>query len=272
MRIFPVIVFACLANPWSAQALAQAWFVADLGSAQEVPPNASSATGFGRVTLNAAETVITVSVHYSGLSSNLSAGHIHAPAAIGVNGPVRFNLNPTTGATAGAVVNLSFAVTPAQVADLRNGLSYINLHTSNFPGGEIRGQLLSSTPQTALLSGAQEVPPNASAGTGAGAVSINAASTQVLATLSWSGLGGNAIAGHIHNASAGANGPIVFDLAPDPGTSGTVVDALFSITPAQVAALRSGQMYFNLHNAVFPNGAIRGQIAALDPVFSNGFE
>jgi hypothetical protein len=36
-------------------------------------------------------------------------------------------------------------LTPAQVADLMNGLSYINIHTSQFPGGEIRGQILPST-------------------------------------------------------------------------------------------------------------------------------
>ncbi|MGB7210191.1 MAG: CHRD domain-containing protein [Pyrinomonadaceae bacterium] len=121
-------------------------FTAYLSSAQEVPVNASTATGFGRVTLNASETMITVSMNYgtasAPLSSNVVAGHIHGSAAPGVNAPIIFNLNPAGGAAFGSVSNLSFAVTPAQVADLKAGLFYFNVHTVNNGGGEIRGQIL----------------------------------------------------------------------------------------------------------------------------------
>lgn len=120
-------------------------FTAYLNSAQEVPPNASPAKGFGRVTLNEAETMITVSVSYGSaavpLSSNVVGGHIHGPAAPGTNAPVLFNLMPAGGVTFGSVDNVSFNVTPQQVADLKAGLYYINIHTVNNSGGEIRGQL-----------------------------------------------------------------------------------------------------------------------------------
>ncbi len=123
-------------------------FTGYLNGAQEVPVNASTAKGFGTVTLNEAETTITVSVSYGSaaapLSSNVVSGHIHGPAAIGVNAPVLFNLNPAGGAPFGSVVNASLPITPAQVANLKAGLFYFNIHTVNNTGGEIRGQILLS--------------------------------------------------------------------------------------------------------------------------------
>jgi hypothetical protein len=117
-------------------------FKAHLNGAKEVPPNNSTATGFGRVALNEAQNQITVSVYYSRLSSGTTMGHIHGPAAAGANAGILFDLMPQTGQTTGSVTNMTFNVTPAQVADLRAGLWYFNIHTTNFPDGEIRGQIL----------------------------------------------------------------------------------------------------------------------------------
>nr|MCU0240036.1 CHRD domain-containing protein [Pyrinomonadaceae bacterium] len=181
-------------------AKADVYFTGNLNAAQEVPPNASTATGFGRVTLNNAETQITVSVYYSGLTSpGVSVGHIHGPAAVGSNGPVIFNLNPTAGVTSGSVVNATFAVTPTQVADLKAGLWYFNIHTTTNSGGEIRGQITVDAPYIASLNGGQENPPVSTGATGSGAVSINAAGTQAIVTVRWAGLSGNATAGHVHS-------------------------------------------------------------------------
>lgn len=121
-------------------------FTAYLSGSQEVPVNASTAKGFGRVTLNDAETSITVSVSYGSaaapLSSNVIAGHIHGAAGPGVNAPVLFDLAPAGGVAYGSVNNATFSVTPAQVANLKAGLFYFNIHTVNNSGGEIRGQIL----------------------------------------------------------------------------------------------------------------------------------
>ena len=113
-----------------------ATYTAQLSSGQEVPTNSSTATGSGTVTLNAAETQIMVNMSFSGLGSAQTAAHIHGLAHVGVNAPVLFNLGT------GTVTNATFAVTPAQVANLKKGLMYFNVHTANFPGGEIRGQIL----------------------------------------------------------------------------------------------------------------------------------
>jgi|CXWL01.1.fsa_nt_gi hypothetical protein len=120
-------------------------FKAYLNSANEVPPNASTATGFGRVVLNNTETSIKASFYWNNLSGPATGGHIHLAAA-GVNGPILFDLAP--GATvSGSVVDFTTAVTPAQVASLRAGLWYFNIHTAANTGGEIRGQILRAKPR-----------------------------------------------------------------------------------------------------------------------------
>lgn len=252
---------AVLLAVFSAPAYAVSYYTGTLNSAQEVPPNASTGTGFGRVTLNDAETQINVSVYYSGLTSpGVTVGHIHGPAAVGANGPVIFNLNPTAGQTSGSVVNATFAVSPTQVADLKAGLWYYNIHTTTNPGGEIRGQITVDAPYLAHFTSGQENPPVNVGATGRGAVSVNATGTQALITMSWAGLSGNATAGHVHSGRSGVNGPVVCNLSPAAATSGSVTDFLCSFSPAQITSLRQGQFYLNIHTSANPGGEIRGQI------------
>lgn len=128
----------------SGSALAQQKFTAHLDPSQEVPSTASTGSGSCVVTLNAAETSISVSCTYQGLTSALQLDHIHGNAAPGVNAAVLFNF-AQTGGTSGSFNAGPFAVTPAQVAAMRSHLFYVNLHTANFPGGEIRGQVKQAT-------------------------------------------------------------------------------------------------------------------------------
>lgn len=111
-------------------------YIAQLSSAQEVPTNNSTATGTGSVTLNDLENQITVSLSFSGLGSTQTAAHIHGAAQMGVNAPILFNLGT------GNINGMTFNVTAAQVAQLKKGLFYFNVHTQTFGGGEIRGQIL----------------------------------------------------------------------------------------------------------------------------------
>ncbi|MEP6902269.1 MAG: CHRD domain-containing protein [Actinomycetota bacterium] len=254
--VFAVAIFSVLAN-------AQTYFTGNMNAAQETPPTASTATGFGRVTLNTAETQITASFYYGSaaapLTSNVTAGHIHT-GAVGVAGPVTFNLAPATGVTFGSVVNSTFAVTPAQVADLKAGNMYFNIHTVNNPGGEIRGQITVDSPFIAYMDNNQENPPTASTARGSGAVSLNAAGTQALVTMNWSGLTGNPTGGHIHSSRVGTNGPVICPFTMPATTTGSVVDVLCTFTAAQVTALKTAQLYMNVHTAASPGGEIRGQI------------
>jgi uncharacterized repeat protein (TIGR01451 family) len=114
-----------------------ALFVASLTGTQEVPPTGSSGTGTATVLLSPDEQSARVSLNFSGLSSGQTTAHIHGPAMPGVTAPVLFPL-PN-----GNISDLQILLTPTDVTNLKNGLLYINVHSSNFPNGEIRGQFQS---------------------------------------------------------------------------------------------------------------------------------
>ncbi|HKX83004.1 MAG TPA: CHRD domain-containing protein, partial [Pyrinomonadaceae bacterium] len=119
-------------------------FTAYLTGAQEVPPVATTATGYARVVLNEAAGTITFTVVFNGLSSNQTASHIHAPAAIGANVGVAINFG-AVGGTSGTITG-TVAITPTQISQLRQHLGYVNVHSASFGGGEIRGQLGAARP------------------------------------------------------------------------------------------------------------------------------
>ena len=110
-----------------------------LSGANEVPPVTTSATGTANATLDGDE--LTVEGTFAGLSSALhevsgSAAHVHnAPA--GQNGGILFNLtvNTSNGSFSG-----SKTLTDAEKDAFEAGNFYVNIHTANNMGGEIRGQ------------------------------------------------------------------------------------------------------------------------------------
>jgi hypothetical protein len=112
---------------------------ANLSTSQEVPPVSGSGNGKADFTLDPASKQLSWNVTYDGLSGPATAAHIHGPAAPGANAGVVVNLapngvsNPLKGST---------TLTDAQVADLTSGKDYVNVHTANNKGGEIRGQIM----------------------------------------------------------------------------------------------------------------------------------
>jgi hypothetical protein len=135
-------LFAAALGANLALASAQTTLVVRLNSAQQVPANTSAAVGSGTLTLNA-DSTLSYDIGYSGLTNDFQAAHIHGPAGPGTNGPVVFPLtNVATNTRSGALRGtITPALTAPQVADLTNGLLYVNIHTIDFPDGEIRGQI-----------------------------------------------------------------------------------------------------------------------------------
>jgi hypothetical protein len=70
-----------------------------------------------------------------------------------------------------------------------------------------------------------------------------------------------ATAAHIHRGRSGVNGAVVVPLAAPVGSPGRVAGCV-SITPTLYSSLRAfpAEFYVNVHNAVFPAGAVRGQL------------
>ena len=146
-------VSALLAVPLAAQAVAYQ-FTASLNGTQQVPSNASSATGFAFLSYddmgtagNTADDLYSFTMGASGWSGTATNLHIHAPALIGANAGVKVNLAtfPFVSNTAGLLVVFGSGVAtpyPAFLSDLQSSSAYINIHTAAFGSGEIRGQLL----------------------------------------------------------------------------------------------------------------------------------
>ncbi|MCA8955671.1 MAG: CHRD domain-containing protein [Planctomycetes bacterium] len=235
-------------------------FVAALDGLQEVPANTSTATGSAELVLYEPDNVLTYTVATSGLS-NVTAAHIHTGNS-GQNGPVLHPLTGTAGDYCGYTV-----LTSAQVTTLKAGGLYVNVHTSSFPAGEIRGQIGAFDGDFfARLEGAQQVPPVSTTADGTACVRLNPDNTLTYITTT---TGLTATAAHFHRAAKGTNGPVVIGFTGGPTTwSGTTR----ALTATEIADLRAGLWYVNVHTAANPGGEIRGQLgpAALPTVYGGG--
>ena len=112
-------------------------FTTQLRGANEVPPNASGATGSVDAVLDKDTNLFRWKVKFSGLTGPATGAHFHGPAAIGVNAGV---VLPWQGPIVSPLEGRA-TLTPAQAADLMAGRWYANIHTAANPGGEIRGQM-----------------------------------------------------------------------------------------------------------------------------------
>ena len=121
-------------------------FQATLQGSQEVPPNGSTATGSGTMVVDTDANTLAYNITFSGLSAPQTAAHFHGPAAPGVNAGVIFPL--TLGSPQIGVWNM----TDAQEGWVLGGLVYVNVHTTAFPGGEIRGQVVEAPNATDVSS------------------------------------------------------------------------------------------------------------------------
>jgi hypothetical protein len=112
-------------------------YEATLTGAQEVPPNASAGRGMAEIQYDSSKSTLSWKVTYSGLSGPVTGAHIHGPAAVGANAGI---VVPFSNVSAQPIQGQA-TITPAQFGDLAANLWYVNLHTAQAPGGEIRGQL-----------------------------------------------------------------------------------------------------------------------------------
>ncbi len=120
----------------TAQA-AQVTMVVTATGNEENPPVPGGVTAPARFVFDDVAKTLTYAVTISGLSPDLvTASHIHR-GAVGVNGPVIINLSLVGFTQISGTLNLS----DADIADLRAGNLYVNVHSKQFPGGVARAQL-----------------------------------------------------------------------------------------------------------------------------------
>ena len=111
-------------------------FGAALKGASEVPPNATAGRGELTADLDTDTKTLTYHVTYVGLTGPATGAYFHGPAAPGVDAPVVIAAKDPA-----SPIDGSAQLTDAQIADLKGGKWYFNVHTKATPAGEIRGQL-----------------------------------------------------------------------------------------------------------------------------------
>lgn len=165
--LFGILIFTGGVLPAAAH---EAKYAAPLLGSSEVPAVSTPATGSVLVTIDFDSVTMRVEASFSDLLGNVTAAHIHCCVAPGSNISVASQLpsfdgfplgvtagsydhtfdmslassyNPDFITNHGGTVGLAFN---DLVAGLDAGMAYLNIHTSLFPGGEIRG-LLSPVPE-----------------------------------------------------------------------------------------------------------------------------
>ncbi|MGA8786382.1 MAG: CHRD domain-containing protein [Polaromonas sp.] len=114
---------------------------------------------------------------------------------------------------------------------------------------------------TTQLRAANEVPPNASQGSGSVDAVLNKDTNLFRWKVNYSGLTGPATAAHFHGPAAiGANAGVVL---PWPGRVSSPMEGSATLTAAQAADLVAGRWYANIHTAANPGGEVRGQMTVV---------
>ena len=136
----------------------QGTFEARLNGLHQVPSVISNGTGTFSATLSSDGKSINYTLSYSHLSSTVHFAHIHVGQAFANGGVIVFLCGgggkpecPAEGTVKGTLTAVDVMAIAGQLTTggnfndlifaLRSGVAYVNVHTTNFPAGEIRGQI-----------------------------------------------------------------------------------------------------------------------------------
>ncbi|HYM36030.1 MAG TPA: CHRD domain-containing protein [Steroidobacteraceae bacterium] len=137
---------------------------AHLRGLNEVPPTASRATAELRAEISPDESSISFTLSFENLTANAAAAHIHFGPSKVTGGVMVFFCGgggkpacpaATSGTVTGTITAADIVGPAAQgipaapngkfadvVRAIKTGNGYANIHTANFPGGEVRGQVV----------------------------------------------------------------------------------------------------------------------------------
>ncbi|HUB13944.1 MAG TPA: CHRD domain-containing protein [Acetobacteraceae bacterium] len=110
------------------------------------------------------------------------------------------------------------------------------------------------------LTGAQQVPPVTTQGSGTAHLTYNAATREVTWSITFSKLSSPATMAHFHDGAQGTNGPVVVWLSTKGKAPVSPFRGHATLTPDQAQQFTSGQWYINVHTKDHPAGEIRGQV------------
>jgi hypothetical protein len=234
---------------------------ADMRGGNEVPAVSTTAKGIAVMHLSHDKTTLHVHALVTGLSSAITGAHLHI-AEEGTNGPVIVDLMPhMNGNMIDATIRTN--VLGARLDSLMEGDVYVNVHTTNNPKGEIRGQIMMAEGLAfmTMLDGGQETPAVPTQGMGLGYMEIDDEMESMMYHVVFDKLTGTPTASHFHKAPIGASGGVVVNLTDSMSANeikGTVSGT--GLTKAFIMDAIKGDIYVNVHTPSYPGGEIRGQL------------
>lgn len=231
---------------------------------QETPPVSSAAVGLAIFHLNSDGTQLDYDVVVEGIADAVGAHLHHGPQ--GQSGPIIYPIQINTGPVGELMGTIN--IKPGDVSELLGGDFYINIHTTNNPNGEIRGQItpIRGVGFTSRLTGAEEVPAVTTSATGLAVFTLSLDGRRLTYDVVAQGL--NPVsAGELHRGGLGVAGPDVYPLAVSAGQPFGEAMGMIDANPMDVTDPLAGNFYVNLHTVANPNGEIRGQ---LSPSFLHG--
>jgi hypothetical protein len=244
-------------------------FDANPTGAQMVPPLVNVSQGVCVLRLSTNLDTIYFDGVADTLSSNLNYAHIHIGNAGATYGPVQLDMTPFINGrrVKGMIGGLTNGTTTYRL--LTSNLSFV-FHTVTKPNGEIRGQIIRYAREgyTIKMTGSQVVPSETTTAYGGGIVSTHRFDENAHYVWNAGGLSATATGAHFHKNKKGANGPQVYDMTSIMLASGTDVAAegfwnntgATPFLPQNSLQFSKDSIYLDIHNSVFPNGEIRGQV------------
>lgn len=236
------------------------FFTSSLNGTNEVPAVTTNGLGVASVFMNGTMDTLCLTLSFTGLTGPATGAHIHEGFS-GTNGSPLISLtqnisgNMIRATIAGPAISVGF------IEKLISGKLYLNVHTAMYPGGEIRGQIITESEAgfTAKLNGSQEVPAVTTSAEGVGIFSLSRDKSTIDYMVVVNGLSGTISGAHLHTGQAGVNGSVTIDLTPD--INGNVISGTLNASPV-LSNLFSNGIYVNVHTAMNPGGEIRGQLIA----------
>ena len=136
-RLVAVPALLVLPLVFAAPASAQnQFFTATLDGLQETPPVVTPATGFGSFVIDTTANTLTFHIEFSGLLAPENNAHIHGFAPPGTPAGILYPL-PAGSPKTGVITYLE-----SEEQGILTGQTYVNVHSTMFPAGEIRGQIV----------------------------------------------------------------------------------------------------------------------------------
>ncbi|OFC71394.1 CHRD domain-containing protein [Alteromonas confluentis] len=231
-----------------------------LSGAQEVPAVMTDAFGSGYALVNTDDYGLELKVVTEGVDDATMA-HIHT-GRVGMNGDVLVALEQS-GSDAGTWMTPENAMIDEETFNvLASGGHYVNVHTNDNAGGELRGQILTDdyVIATFMLDGEQEVPVVDTMAMGHGYALVNTSTYALELVVDTEGVD-DATGAHIHTGNIGMNGDVLVALEQSADDMGMWMTPAETMIDADIlAVLASGGHYVNVHTPANMGGEIRGQI------------